>query len=135
MTEINISVLVSVYKSEKATNLERALQSIYTDQTMKPEEIILIQDGPLGDELLSVISAWKKKLGDILVLIVNEQNKVERHDLQLGAQFDKYYLVKSGVNAGDKVIVSNLQKIREGQPVQAVEPQKGDQNAAQSQKQ
>lgn len=111
MTEINISVLASVYKSEKATNLERALQSIYTDQTMKPEEIILIQDGPLGDELLSVISAWKKKLGDILVLIVNEQNigltkslikgielahgkyiaRMDTDDISLPERFEKQY--------------------------------------------
>ena len=111
MTEINISVLASVYKSEKATNLERALQSIYTDQTMKPDEIILIQDGPLGDELLSVISAWKKKLGDILVLIVNEQNigltkslikgielahgkyiaRMDTDDISLPERFEKQY--------------------------------------------
>lgn len=74
MAEIKITVLASVYKSEKAPYLERALQSIYTDQTMNPEEIILVQDGPLGDDLLSVISAWKEKLGETLVLLVNEQN-------------------------------------------------------------
>lgn len=85
--------------------------------------------------VISASGVQREAGGTTYALIVNAQNKVERHDLQLGAQFDKYYLVKSGVTAGDKVIVSNLQKIREGQPVQAVEPQKGDQNANQSQKQ
>lgn len=111
MTKIKISVLASVYKSEKAPYLERALQSIYTDQTMKPDEIILIQDGTLGDELLSVISAWKKKLGDILVLSVNDQNigltkslikgiglargkyiaRMDTDDISLPERFEKQY--------------------------------------------
>lgn len=111
MTNIKISVLASVYKSEKAPYLERALQSIYTDQTMKPDEIILIQDGTLGDELLSVISAWKKKLGDILVLLVNDQNigltkslikgiglargkyiaRMDTDDISLPERFEKQY--------------------------------------------
>lgn len=74
MSDINISVLASVYKSEKPDYLDRALQSIYTDQTLKPEEVVLVQDGPLGDGLNSIISFWKQRLGDILVIIVNEQN-------------------------------------------------------------
>lgn len=74
MSDINISVLASVYKSENPDYLDRALHSIYTDQTLKPEEVVLVQDGPLGDGLNSVISFWKQQLGDILVILVNEQN-------------------------------------------------------------
>lgn len=111
MTEIKISVLASVYKSEKAPYLERALQSIYTDQTMKPEEIILVQDGPLGDDLIRVISAWKEKLEDSLVLLINEQNvgltkslikgieiargkyiaRMDTDDISLPERFEKQY--------------------------------------------
>ena len=34
-----ISVLMSVYKSEKGPLLERALQSVWNDQTLKPDQI------------------------------------------------------------------------------------------------
>jgi glycosyltransferase involved in cell wall biosynthesis len=71
---MKISVLMSVYKSEKPTYLDRSLQSVWEDQTRKPDEVILVQDGPVADELSSVIGQWKDKLGEALVLLVNETN-------------------------------------------------------------
>lgn len=71
---MQISVLMSVYKSEKPIYIDRALQSVWDDQTVKPEEIILIQDGPLGKELIEVINLWKEKLGERLVTLQNETN-------------------------------------------------------------
>ena len=69
-----ISVLISVYKSEKAEYLERALTSVWEDQTLKPEKIVLIQDGPVGSELACIVNQWEKKLGEKLEVIRNEQN-------------------------------------------------------------
>ena len=71
---MKISVLMSVYRSEKPQYLDRALQSVWDDQVRKPDEIILVQDGPLGDELLQVIEKWQTKLSNVLVLIKNEVN-------------------------------------------------------------
>ena len=71
---MKISVLMSVYRSEKPQYLDRALQSVWDDQVRKPDEIILVQDGPLGDELLQVIEKWQTKLSNVLVLIINEVN-------------------------------------------------------------
>ncbi len=71
---MKISVLMSVYKSEKPTYLDRSLQSVWDDQTLKPDEIILVQDGPLSEELLQVIDKWQAKLCEVLVLIRNEVN-------------------------------------------------------------
>lgn len=65
---------MSVYKSEKPAYLDRSLQSVWDDQIQKPDEIILVQDGPLGDDLLQVITKWQEKLGGVLVRIVNEVN-------------------------------------------------------------
>lgn len=44
---MTISVLMSVYKSEKALLLECALQSMWDDQTWKPDQIVLMVDGPV----------------------------------------------------------------------------------------
>jgi len=71
---MKISVLMSVYRSEKPQYLDRALQSVWDDQVRKPDEIILVQDGPLGEELLRVIEKWQTKLSNVLVIIRNEVN-------------------------------------------------------------
>ena len=73
-TRMTISVIMSVYESEKDSNLDRALQSIWDDQTLRPTEIILVQDGPLPQDTLKVISHWKKKLGEVLHILKNEVN-------------------------------------------------------------
>ena len=71
---MTISVLMSVYKSEKGEYLNRSLQSVWDDQTRKPEQVVLVEDGPLTEELYAVIENWREKLGDRLVICRNEQN-------------------------------------------------------------
>lgn len=59
---MSISVLMAVYRSEKAEYLQRALMSVWDDQSLTPDEIVLVQDGPVGDELSAVIAEWQQKL-------------------------------------------------------------------------
>lgn len=70
----DISILMSVYKSEKPAFLDRALQSVWDDQSVKPDKIVLVQDGSVGDELSEVLNQWEKKLGDDLCLLKNDIN-------------------------------------------------------------
>lgn len=71
---MTFSVLMSVYKAEIASQLNRALQSVWDDQSLKPDEIVLIQDGLLGVDLQQIILNWKKNLGEKLVILKNETN-------------------------------------------------------------
>lgn len=71
---MSISVLISVYQKEKPEWLDRALKSIWTDQTLKPSEIILVKDGPLTEGLETVIGRWQKDLGKFLIVLKNEIN-------------------------------------------------------------
>jgi len=48
---------MSVYKKENPEFLRRALDSIYA-QTLKADEIVLVEDGELPDELVEVISQY-----------------------------------------------------------------------------
>ena len=73
-SNLSISVLMSVYKSEKGEYLDRSLQSVWDDQTRKPEQIVLVEDGPLTEDLYAVINILKNKLGDKLMICRNEQN-------------------------------------------------------------
>jgi membrane fusion protein (multidrug efflux system) len=54
--------------------------------------------------------------------IVDEKNTVARVNIVLGSQSGQYYIVNSGLKEGDKVIVSNTQKIRPGVPVTPIPP-------------
>ena len=55
------SVAISVYKNDKADFFDRALQSITELQTIKPSEMVLVVDGPVGDELNEVISKYESQ--------------------------------------------------------------------------
>ena len=54
------SVLLSVYNRETAKYLSSALKSIWEDQSLKPDEIVIVKDGPLPIELDSVITEFEK---------------------------------------------------------------------------
>lgn len=58
---MKFSVLMSVYKNEKAEYLVTALQSIFK-QTLPANEIVLVEDGLLTSELYAVIEKYADKL-------------------------------------------------------------------------
>lgn len=58
--KINFSVLLSVYRKEKPEFLKESLQSVFS-QTLPADEVILVEDGPLTEELDSVINEFEKK--------------------------------------------------------------------------
>lgn len=68
------SVLSSIYIKENPADFNACMQSIWDQQTLKPTEIILVEDGPLTDELYQVIEKWKNKLGNVLKPIKLETN-------------------------------------------------------------
>ena len=57
---MRFSVLLSLYYKEKPLYLDLALKSIF-EQTVKPNQVVLILDGPIGKELLAVVSSYEKK--------------------------------------------------------------------------
>ncbi len=54
----SISVLMPVYKGDKATDFDLALESVCT-QTYPAGEIIVVKDGPLTAELECVLKKWQ----------------------------------------------------------------------------
>lgn len=54
------SVLISVYKKENPLFLEQSLNSVI-HQTFPPDEIVLVEDGPLNDGLYEVINKFVKQ--------------------------------------------------------------------------
>lgn len=56
-TSTKFSVCMSVYYKEHPEWLNEALNSVYT-QTLPPTEVILVEDGPLTDDLYNVIANY-----------------------------------------------------------------------------
>ena len=53
------SVLMPVYHKDNPDFFEKALHSIYTDQTVKPNEIVIVVDGFVGNDLQYILDKWK----------------------------------------------------------------------------
>lgn len=65
---------MSVYHKEKAEYLKLALDSVI-NQTVKPDEIVLVQDGKLTEELQAVITDYLQKYPDIFKTYALQQNQ------------------------------------------------------------
>lgn len=57
MSDISFSVLISVYKNDSAVFFEAALRSVSIEQSIMPSQIVVIEDGPVGDDIESAISS------------------------------------------------------------------------------
>ena len=63
------SVLISVYQREKPQYLEQALESLL-EQTLLPTEVVIVEDGPLTDELYAVIEAFKTRFAATVSVVL-----------------------------------------------------------------
>ncbi len=90
---MKFSVLLSIYKKESPEFFQRALQSVWEEQTRKPEQIVLIKDGPLTIELDCIIDDWRSKLGEILKVVELPLNVGLGKALNEGLMYCKYELV------------------------------------------
>lgn len=68
------SVLMSVYYKEEPKFLDLALSSILKEQTLIPNEVVLVEDGPLNKELYEVVDKYKKAYPNILKVYPLEKN-------------------------------------------------------------
>ena len=92
MDNTHYSVLMSVYKKESAENLRQAMESI-ENQTVKPDDFVLMCDGPLTSELDEVIQEKVLKLGSVLNVIRLKENVGLGAALNTGIRKCKHELV------------------------------------------
>lgn len=89
----DFAVLLSVYRKEKADNLENALHSITVGQTICPSQIVLVEDGPLTEELYHVIETYRGKFPDLFDIVALKENMGLGNALNNGLKYCKYDLV------------------------------------------
>lgn len=67
--------------------------------------------------LISQASVMRDARGDAFVYALDDRNQVVRKPLELGRMIGSNWLVNSGLEDGDRVLLSGLQKVRPGQKV------------------
>lgn len=90
---MKFSVCTSVYKNDKPEFVRVALDSMLENQSMKPDEIVLVQDGPVPYELSRLLLEYKDKYGDLMNIIKLEKNGGLGNALKLGVENAKYEII------------------------------------------
>lgn len=80
------SVLMSVYKKDSPEALSMALDSIYDAQTRKPDEIVVVFDGPLTEPLYQVLNNFASDKEDIVRFYPQTENRGLGEALRIGAE-------------------------------------------------
>lgn len=86
------SVLMSVYRNDNPQYLRTAVESISTKQTLKPDEIILVVDGPVPAELSNVIKQLSNEIPCLKSQWLNENGGLG-NALNIGMTKTSYDLV------------------------------------------
>lgn len=81
---MKFSLLMSIYHKEDPDNFDQCMQSVWDNQIKKPDEIILVEDGPLTQDLYNNIAKWKEKLCGHFKTVTLEQNVGLGQALQIG---------------------------------------------------
>lgn len=80
------SVLMSVYKNDNPDFLKLALESIYENQTKKPDEIVVVFDGLLTEPLYTVLDEFKKGKENMVFFYPQETNQGLGEALRIGSE-------------------------------------------------
>lgn len=90
---MNFSVIISVYKNDRSEFVRLALDSMLVHQSVKPNEIVLVQDGPLPDGLSSLLMEYESKYPKVMQIIRLEKNGGLGNALKLGVENAKYDII------------------------------------------
>lgn len=77
---------MSVYKNDSPEFLKLALESIYENQTRKPDEIVIVFDGPISEELHKVLDDFRNGKEDVVKFFPQKENKGLGEALRIGSE-------------------------------------------------
>ncbi|ACV47574.1 MULTISPECIES: glycosyltransferase [Halomicrobium] len=86
------SVLISVYKEDNPDHFKTALESI-VNQTIVPDEVLVVKDGPLPDDLDSVIAEFQTSYPETFVQVALNENQGLGKALQTGVRLCSHDLI------------------------------------------
>ena len=86
------SVLMSVYSKVKPEELVLSVSSI-VNQTVQPDEFIIVWDGPVGDELKDVVKKYSDENPEMFTLIQLPENHGLAYALNVGIKASRNELI------------------------------------------
>ncbi|MCS2156151.1 efflux RND transporter periplasmic adaptor subunit [Scandinavium sp. H11S7] len=95
--------LRAIFPNPQHTLLPGMFVRARIDEGVQPNAILVPQQG-----------VTRTPRGDATVLVVNAKNQVEARSVTASQAVGNQWLISNGLNTGDKVIVSGLQKVRPG---------------------
>ncbi|SKC36037.1 glycosyltransferase [Krasilnikoviella flava] len=87
------SVLLPVYAGDDAAHLERGFLSVTRDQTLRPDEVVVVRDGPVGDEIAAVLGRLHELTAVPVTLVPLERNVGLARALEAGLEACKHEIV------------------------------------------
>lgn len=92
---MRFSVAMSIYKNDDPAYLKVAMDSIIANQTWKPDEIVIVGDGPLPGSLVEVVENEKselisKGLPTEIVFLPQEENRGLGEALRIACEHCRY---------------------------------------------
>lgn len=88
MDDWRTSVLMAVYHRVQPDHFAQALESMFT-QTLAPDEVIVVEDGPLGEPLLDVLAGYEGR--DVpLVRVALPENRGSAIAAQAGLEVARH---------------------------------------------
>ena len=91
--ENKTSVLMSVYAKENASFFNTAIESILVNQSRKPDEFVLVCDGPLTLELDQVITKYKDAFPNSFIVYRLKKNVGLGKALKYGLKKCRYNII------------------------------------------
>lgn len=68
------ALLVSVYDGDRPDYLRRALRSAVDDQTLRPDQVVIVRDGPVRSELAACLEEFRATCPVPVTLVLLERN-------------------------------------------------------------
>ena len=83
---MQFSVCTSIYKNDNPAFVKVALDSMLVHQSVKPSEVILVQDGPVSSELSEVLTCYEASFPNIMHVIRLDKNGGLGNALRIGVE-------------------------------------------------
>jgi RND family efflux transporter MFP subunit len=78
-------------------------------------------------------SVTRANRSDKYVFVIDKDNTIQQKFVQIGAEIPNYFIIDSGIDKNDRIVISNLQKIKVGMKVQPIsETTAGDESQSSS---
>ena len=93
MTDYSFSVLMAFCNEDHPTKLDRAIKSVWTNQKLKPNQLVIVKDGRVNHDLDLIIEKWQKRLGRSLDYLSIDENVGLGEALNLGLKHCKCHYI------------------------------------------